>query len=221
MTDALGRIPLCRLAFEPGASLPDTFLSGPFVPHVGAANFFNVSPGDGTLIQVTTGDKIEVPQGAAVAATNVSDEDGSWLVLGLADPAQDMSAWFTSQAFSFGGAQDPAPGIKWRWVFLEQDLYDRYRPTRFAVDRITLAPDTALAEQDLEGSTPTRSIGIAVEVGTISIHASSPATPDPSTDTTLSSGDAEFFDVAEARTIRATGRAPATFLLVRAAEVEA
>ena len=219
MTDAFGRIPLCRLTFEPGASLPDTFLSGPFAASVAADGLFDVSTGEDTRLQIAAGDQIEVPEDASVAVTNVSDEVGAWLVLGLADPAQKMSEWFTSQAFSFGGAQDPAPGITWRWVFLRQDLFNRYRPTRFTVDRITLAPNTALTEKDLEGSTPTRAIGIAVEAGAISIQTSSTATPNPPSDMTLSAGDADVFGVDEARDLRAAGQSPATFLLVREAEV--
>jgi hypothetical protein len=212
MTDAFGRIPLCRLTFEPGASLPDSFLSGPFVASVETAGHFDVATWEDTRLQIAAGDQIEVPEGAAVAVTNVSDEIGAWLVLGLADPTRRMSDWFTSQAFSFGGAQDPAPGVTWRWVFLRQDLVNRYRPARFAVDRITLAANAALSEKDLEGATSTRAIGIAVEAGAVSLQSS------PS-DTT-SAGEVEIFSVDEARDLRQDGAGPATFLLVREAGVE-
>ena len=220
MTDAFGRIPLCRLTFEPGASLPDTFLSGPFAASVETDGLFDVSTWEDTRLQITAGDQIDVPEGAAVAITNVSAEVGAWLVLGLADPSRHMSEWFTSQAFSFGGAQDPAPGVTWRWVFLRQDLVNRYRPARFTVDRITLAPNGVLTEEDLEGTTPTRAIGIAVAAGAIGIQPASTATPNPPADTTLSAGDADIFSVDEARDLRAAGGSPATFLLVREAEVE-
>src|SRR3954451_6566853 len=57
----------------------------------------------------------------------------------------------------------------WRWVFLD-------------------------AERDLEGSTPTRAIGIVVEAGALRGQPSSNAAPDQSA-TTLSTGDAEIFSV--------------------------
>src|SRR3954467_14445172 len=41
MTDMLGRIPLCKLTLGPGATLPDTFLSGPLVARV-ETGFFDV-----------------------------------------------------------------------------------------------------------------------------------------------------------------------------------
>jgi hypothetical protein len=219
MTDAFGRIPLCRLTFEPGASLPDSFLAGPFVASVETAGLFDVSTWEDTRLQIAAGDQIEVPEDAAVAVTNVSDEVGAWLVLGLADPSRRMSEWFTSEEFSYGGAQDPAPGVTWRWVFLTQDLYNRYRPTRFTVDRITLAPKATVTDKDLEGATPTRAIGIAVGAGAIMVQPSSTATPNPPSDTTLSAGEAGIFSVDEARDLRAAGGSPAPFLLGREADV--
>jgi hypothetical protein len=219
--DPLGRVPLARLAFAPGAELPAGFLAGPLLVVV-EAGAFDVQI-DAASSTVGAGELLEVADGAAVAARNAADAEGAWLVLDL---HRDL-AWFGPGAMQGPPEQAPAPGVAFRFLFREVAVRDRLFPVRLALDRVALAQGATLPSVDLGGPTPTRFVALRVEAGAVALGgpaegAADGATPaagaTPGSEAVLRAGDSERLAPTEAGPARAVGEDGAVLLLVRVAE---
>lgn len=219
--DLLGRVPVARLAFTPGAELPAGFLAGPLLVVV-EAGAFDVQI-DEASSTVGAGELLEVADGAAVAARNAADADGAWLVLDL---HRDM-AWSGPGAMQGAPEQQPAPGVDFQFLFPEVAVRDRLLPVRLALDRMALAPGAALPPVDLGGAPPTLFVALRVEAGAVTVGgpaegAEGGATPaagaTPRGEVVLRTGDSERLSPSEAVGVHAVGGEPAVVLLVRVAE---
>jgi quercetin dioxygenase-like cupin family protein len=219
--DPLGRVPLARLIFAPGAELPADFLAGPLLAVV-EAGAFDVQVGAASLM-VGPGERIEIADGSAVAAHNTADAEGAWLVLGL----RRDQAWFAPGAMQGPPEQDPAPGVVFRMLFPRTFLIDRLFPVRLTLDRVALAQGAMLPSVDLGGPTPTRYVALRVEAGAVAAArtldgAAGGATPAAGAtlggEAVLRAGDVAYIDAGEDGGVQAVGAEGAVLLLVRAAE---
>jgi hypothetical protein len=195
--DELGRIPLARLSFAPGAALPDDFLKGPLVAAV-ESGAIEVRLGE-TPVTLLGGQMISADEEAVLDVRNSSDDaPGTLLVLPLAAG----SKWGNPLE------ENPPPGVDFDFLFPEQDLLRRSLPQQFAVERVVLPPGATLDVGDRAGAAPEYT-ALLIESGTVVM---TDAEDTASEGTTLTAGAAERLPAGAL--LQAAAEQPAEFLLV-------
>jgi hypothetical protein len=219
LMDHLGRVPLMRVTFAPGAALPATFVeprredSHPYFPErlilfVEKGTFaFDVASAS---FSAEAGERVDVAEGAAVAIRNSGAIEGSLLVL---RGRQDYREFFPMDDFELN---EFAPdGVAFDQLFLHIDLRSRLLDVRLSLHRITLQPGEAFQAFDFGGTTPTRSILIRIDSGAI-VEADAPAEAEVTPEAEELNVYAGGFLIESG--LRAVGVEPAVLLVARIAE---
>lgn len=211
--DDLGRVPLSRLGFAPGASLPDDLLIGPAVVFIEAGQFrFSI---DGHAIDVAAGAPITVRDGVVIAARNTSNAEGSWLILWQYGTVEAILAAQQRLPFDFLCPTPCLPtGLTHALLFLEINLRGQLMPARFSVDRVTLQPGDELDSLDFGGETAVTALFLRVESGAVELVEQAIGIGAGMED------DTEVLTATEPSRARVVGLTPAIVLVVRVAEPE-
>lgn len=202
LLDDLGRVPVGRITFEPGATLSSDLIVVPIFAVVEKGTFEVTI--DGVVTTLGPLDHIEIEGDSRTQIENIGPTNGSWVAVAQLsmDTFADFDLWVSTDF-------ELTPGIVTVALAPMQSIRDRLALRLLSVDLLDIPTGMTVDSLDFDGSTATESLVVVVVEG--DIH--------PSNDETIDDGEvielsADEMDIGW----RAIGAKAATLLIFRVAE---